>query len=613
MKRIQLFAMGLAFVAGCGANEPPHALTSRELANVTAFANALGYIRFFHPTDAAVGVNWDAFAVRGIRAVQRATSADSLASALTAVFAPITSNVRFAKAGAPLPTTIPKPADATHVVFWRHFSLGSPSGGTGSPTSVGAYHSERVVAPLTEIGNPISLDSIEGTIVSLPPVPDPSHPMIAALGGGVSMSMPIALFTHADFVEESLRVPSPSLVMERFSANDRATRLADIALAWSLLAHFYPYFDVVHTDWPAALDTALRSAATDADGDAFRATLQRLMAALHDGHGFVRVSSGAQLQTHDVNFDWAEGHVLVTAVGDSAAASGLRFGDEVLAVDGQLIQTKLAERSTRISGATPQFIRRWALRMLLDGDPRTRAQLRVSAADGAARDVSLLRTSKVAAKPKAIDSVTEVSPGVMYIDLDRSTEADFDAAMPRLQRAKAVILDMRGYPRSSNPTRIFAHFTDTLLYSPRFLIPVNTLPNFHSVGFVDQTWTVAPAAPRLTARMIILSSGGAVSAAETALGLVEENQLGDIVGEPSAGTNGMIDPFALPGGYTVNWTGMLVQKRDGTPHHGVGIIPTVPASPTVAGIRAGRDEVLERAISLETGRVNPTGRGAREP
>lgn len=59
------------------------------------------------------------------------------------------------------------------------------------------------------------------------------------------------------------------------------------------------------------------------------------------------------------------------------------------------------------------------------------------------------------------------------------------------------------------------------------------------------------------------------------------------------------------GGYTVNWTGVPVLKRDGTPHHGVGVIPTVPVSPTVAGIHAGRDEVLERAISLVTGRKVP--------
>jgi hypothetical protein len=193
---------------------------------------------------------------------------------------------------------------------------------------------------------------------------------------------------------------------------------------------------------------------------------------------------------------------------------------------------------------------------------------------------------------------------VMYIDLGRITEADFDSATPRLQRAKAVIFDMRGYPRSST-TKIFAHFTDAPLYSPRFMTPVNTLPNHEHVGYVGGSSTVAPTTPRLTARLIILSGGGAVSKAELALGLVEENRLGDIVGEPSAGTNGILNPFLLPGGYTVNWTGVRVQKRDGTQHHGVGIIPTIPVSPTVAGIRAGRDEVLERAISLVTMRILP--------
>jgi hypothetical protein len=64
------------------------------------------------------------------------------------------------------------------------------------------------------------------------------------------------------------------------------------------------------------------------------------------------------------------------------------------------------------------------------------------------------------------------------------------------------------------------------------------------------------------------------------------------------GPMGNIDPFPLPGGYSVVWTGMRVRKRNGTAHHGVGIAPNVRVSPTVAGVRAGRDEVLERAVAL---------------
>jgi len=127
------------------------------------------------------------------------------------------------------------------------------------------------------------------------------------------------------------------------------------------------------------------------------------------------------------------------------------------------------------------------------------------------------------------------------------------------------------------------------------------------------TWTSVESPTRISplrflnssARISFLSGGGAISYAESTLGVVEAYKLGDVVGEPSAGTNGMVNPFVLPGGYTVGWTGMLVQKRDGTPHHGVGVRPTVPVSPTVAGLRAGRDEMLEKAISLVTRPLTP--------
>jgi len=82
------------------------------------------------------------------------------------------------------------------------------------------------------------------------------------------------------------------------------------------------------------------------------------------------------------------------------------------------------------------------------------------------------------------------------------------------------------------------------------------------------------------------------------MGIVEAYKLGEIVGEPTAGTNGNINETALPLGYRVWWTGMKVLKHDGSRHHGVGIQPTVPVAKTIRGIREGRDEQLERALTL---------------
>jgi C-terminal processing protease CtpA/Prc len=74
--------------------------------------------------------------------------------------------------------------------------------------------------------------------------------------------------------------------------------------------------------------------------------------------------------------------------------------------------------------------------------------------------------------------------------------------------------------------------------------------------------------------------------------------LAAIVGSPTAGTNGNINPFTLPEGYRVVWTGMKVLKHDGSRHHGVGIQPTVPVARTIRGVAQGKDEVPERALAI---------------
>jgi C-terminal processing protease CtpA/Prc len=85
------------------------------------------------------------------------------------------------------------------------------------------------------------------------------------------------------------------------------------------------------------------------------------------------------------------------------------------------------------------------------------------------------------------------------------------------------------------------------------------------------------------------------------LGIIEFYRLAEIVGSRTAGTNGNVNPFTLPGGYRISWTGMKVLKHDGSQHHGIGILPTVSVSRTIAGVTAGRDEVLERAIEIVGG------------
>jgi C-terminal processing protease CtpA/Prc len=68
------------------------------------------------------------------------------------------------------------------------------------------------------------------------------------------------------------------------------------------------------------------------------------------------------------------------------------------------------------------------------------------------------------------------------------------------------------------------------------------------------------------------------------------------VGSPTAGTNGESSRVLLPGGITASFTRVDVRHADGRQLQRVGLIPDIAVKPTIAGIRAARDEVLERTL-----------------
>lgn len=429
-------------------------------------------------------------------------------------------------------------------------------------------------------------------------------PLTADLGGGVSALVPLALYKDDQgtlpHVAPEAKPPVPAKP-EGFapSGDDRTTRLADVVLAWNVFQHFYPYFDVVKTDWPAELPKALAAAAGDADQRAFLNTLRRLVAALHDGHGNAFLSALAESHALPLLWDWVEGQLVITRVKPGEDV-GLAPGEVVVSLDGRPAAEVLTAREELVSGATPQW-RRWvALNALLSGAEGEEVKLAVKRPDGSPGTVTLRRSMALTGqeltevKP---EKIAEVRPGIFYVDLDRINDDDFKGALERLAQAKGLIFDLRGYPRNVSPV-VIAHLTDTPVTSARWNVPIITRPDHQDMKFHFSNWTVTPLAPRLQGKAAFIIDGRAISYAETYMGIIESYKLAAIVGSPTAGTNGNVNPLQLPGGYRISWTGMKVLKHDGSQHHGVGILPTVPAARTLRGVTEGRDELLEKAIEV---------------
>jgi C-terminal processing protease CtpA/Prc len=567
--------------------EPARPLSKRGLENLIAFTRLLGYVRHFYPSDEATMTDWDAFAVEGVRVAEKATDAADLAQKLEKLFHPLAPNLRVFPRGR-RPTLGWEPVTRKHeltlkVISYRHIGYGQKCNRPGN-----AYRSERVITDT--LGGKVRVD-----------LPDPLRPFAADLAGDVSVLMPLALYVDADGTlprGSSGSTSSAATPLVRYSGNDRATRLADVALAWNVFQHFYPYFDVVETDWPGALRASLASAATDTDEKAFLNTLKRMVARLHDGHGGVYHESDVMSFTTPVIFGWVENRLVITKVA-AQGASGLEPGDVVLKIDGKDAGEALSEREALISGATPQWQRDKSLRQLRSGAKDSELKLDVQPRTGNPRRVVLRRDAELPTLAEARPpQVGEIKPGVFYLDLERIKDEDFQALLPKLERAQGIIFDMRGYPQVS--PAIISHLIDKPVESARWMVPIITVPDHNAPIAYNESgrWNIPPMTPRLRAKIAFITNGRAISYAESYMGIIEAYKLAAIIGEPTAGTNGNVNPFVLPGGYRVAWTGMKVLKHDGSRHHGVGILPTEPVSRTIRGVAEKRDEQLERAIAI---------------
>ena len=191
----------------------------------------------------------------------------------------------------------------------------------------------------------------------------------------------------------------------------------------------------------------------------------------------------------------------------------------------------------------------------------------------------------------------EIQEGIWYINLSRARWTEINERIQELTTARGIIFDAR---RSANSPWLLGHLTDKPLRSAHWQKPQIIYPDQENLVGYDTTgrWTIKPRTPRFTGKAVFLISSRAVSGSESFLGIVENYRLAEIIGQPTAGANGNANYFAVPGGYTLKFTGMRVIKHDGSQHHLIGILPTIPMKMTIAGIRAGRDEFLEKAIEI---------------
>lgn len=385
---------------------------------------------------------------------------------------------------------------------------------------------------------------------------------------------------------------------------DLPHRWLAVIRAWNVIHFFYPYLHLLD-GWDPVLPEFLARMEPAETGLDYGLTLQEMMARVADGHttlaGHPEIPKFFGEVGLPLELRWMEGAPVVTAIfHDAVREAGIEIGDAILSVDGEPVADRIQKRWKYIPGSTETTIRQRICRSLLRGPAGSTAVLSLQGVDGKVREVRMVREQRPFVPPAKGETVRILPGNIGYMDLTRLTVAEVDAAFEKIKFTRGLVFDMRGYPNGtawSIAPRINTRNAKVGAQFRRSQLSAFSAEEGEAGFYFSQPLPeLPPGEQKYTRPTVMVIDDRAISQSEHT-GLFFEAANGTrFIGTPTAGANGDVTTFTLPGNLQVSFTGHDVRHADGSQLQRKGLIPHVEAAPTRAGLRAGKDEVLERAL-----------------
>ncbi len=380
---------------------------------------------------------------------------------------------------------------------------------------------------------------------------------------------------------------------------DRSLRVLAAYRLWNVIDLFYPYLHLIG-DWDAVLPRAITELSGAGSKEEYQMAVARVAARISDSHTTVIADHDVFLRgVPPLEAEIVEGQPVVTDPGVEGKKAGAVAGDIIEAIDGVSFADAVAHVRPRVTALTPDALAARLLSATLEAPEGSSVRLRLRGADGSSREVSIVRRKSSDADADGKPPYRLLEPELGYVDLRALQVAQVDAMFEALKRTRAIIFDMRGYPKGtawSIAPRLNRHPFPTVAATFQRRLLSGLEPDDRTSRYLFTQPLPKSNEWKYTGKTFMLINQSTISQAEHT-GLFFEAANGtEFIGTPSSGANGDVTNTCLPGGIYIFFTGHDVRHADGRQLQRVGLQPDLRVAPTIAGIRAGKDEVLDAAV-----------------
>lgn len=393
--------------------------------------------------------------------------------------------------------------------------------------------------------------------------------------------------------------------MYSVSDGDMGMKLLGLFRFWNMYEYYSPNVEITVEDWDEVLKKAIPLVAEAADYRSYVLAIAQAVSKTGDAHITIADKEKLLYYYYGKNFlpcsiKMIDGQAVIN---QTMATTGLMAGDILLAIDGMKIGDRIEEQRQYLPLPESDKLLNKMEHLLLE-TKGTEAEVRIRR-EGQEKTVRV-KTQKYQYHYKnPVENGLLDDENIGYIDPSALEAGGLERLMKEFEDTQGIIVDLRYYPSTPILYLLGEYIvqeqkTFSIIGMPNQAMPGAYWQREMTVGkgiMKEQENDVRTFRP-YHGKVVILMDESTQSQSEFTVMALRQSPNATVVGSPSIGADGNIVKLSLPDSVILHISGLGVYTPEGGQTQRCGLKPDVTCYPTVEGIRAGRDELLEKAVEI---------------
>ncbi len=406
-------------------------------------------------------------------------------------------------------------------------------------------------------------------------------------------------------------VGNPEFKNENMYANmpypDDGFRLLSLFRYWNMIHYFFPNTHLMDEDWNNKLREYIPVFLNAKSELEYELAAVQIIGDIQDTHaniwgGADRIAEWKGIYSPPVHVRFMENKLVVTDYYNAELKdnAGLEIGDIITTINGKSVDEIIEEKSPYYPASNvPVQLRDISPDLLRSNTPAIEIQYITGNSETKSKTLKLYSKDSLniyhwyrANNDKCFKMMEN---NIGYVTLQSITEDDIPKIKEEFKDTKGMIIDIRNYPSSFVPFSLGSFFVSTS--TPFVKFTNGNIDNPGEFTFTDNI-EIPNEGETYKGKLVVLVNELSQSQAEYTAMAFRAGDNTTIIGGTTAGADGNVSTIMLPGGLRTMISGIGVYYPDGGETQRIGIVPDIEVTPTIEGIRAGRDELLEKAIEV---------------